>query len=156
MYQDLDGRRLQFLNNNRPARRYLYFRYAMAHLHAQRENFPNFKKKLPSGTIWASPGKEDGYPRESVLQSLSKRIGDEPLPLELMTAGTFADTRPETGKEVTDRIATIELSHRMAKRLRGVAESGDDLCDDEDVDEDDDDGDEQAGHLPKGFGRTIQ
>lgn len=104
----------------------------MAYLHAQKENFPDFKKKLPSGTIWASPGKKDGYLRASVLQSLAKRVGDEPLPLELITAGTFADTRPETGKEVTDRIAALELSHKMVKRLRGVAESEEDVCDDED------------------------
>lgn len=38
MYQNLDRRGLQFLDENRPARRYMYFRHAIAHLHAQMEN----------------------------------------------------------------------------------------------------------------------
>lgn len=67
------------------------------------------------------------YLRLSVLQSIAKRTGDEPLPLDLMTAGTFADTSPQTEKKVSDKIATMELSHRMAKRLRVIAGSGEDL-----------------------------
>lgn len=148
MYQDLDRRGLQFLNENRPARRYMYFRHAIAHLHVQMENLPDLKKKLPSGTIWASSGKKDGYLRTSVLQSFAKRVGDEPLPLDSDNSWHFADTISETGKEVSDKIATVELFHRMAKRSRGVAESGEDLDDDDDDsnDHDNDDGDDVDGH----------
>lgn len=114
----------------------MYFRYTMTYSHSQKENFSELKQKLPSNTTWASPGKEDGYLRASVLQSLAKRIGDELLPLELMIAGTFAGTKPVTGREVRKKIAVIELSHRVVRRLRGVAESGEDLFDDEYEDDD--------------------
>lgn len=44
-WQDIDGRRLHFRNDNRPARRYLYFRYAMAHLKATKSGWPDLDKK---------------------------------------------------------------------------------------------------------------
>ena len=48
--------------------------------------------------------------RESVLGDLAQRIGDTALPLDLLAAGTFANTQPESGRQIEDRKAVIELS----------------------------------------------
>lgn len=105
----------------------------MAYMYAQRSGFPDLKSKLPNGQIWASPGKPGGYLRRSVLQSLAKRIGDEPLPSELLIAGTFTDTEPRSATDVQDCITEIELSRRMSRRL----ESGPQKADDDEIDTDD-------------------
>ena len=66
-WRDIDGIALRVRNNNRPARRYLYFRYVMAYMNAVIERYTDIEKKLPNGSIWASPDKPDGYLRKSVL-----------------------------------------------------------------------------------------
>ncbi|KAL9598482.1 MAG: hypothetical protein Q9219_004455 [cf. Caloplaca sp. 3 TL-2023] len=123
---DIDGKTLQFQNDNRPARRYLYFRYIMAYMKATKSGYPDREKKLPSGKIWASPDKPDGYLRRSALQILAKRIGDQPLSSDLIEAGTFDDTDPASGRQVDDMTSAIELSYRMKANAAGK------LKDDED------------------------
>ena len=132
-YGDFDGQRLKFLNDNRPARRYLYFRYVMAYLHAAKSKYPNFREKVPSGTMWASPGKPDGYLRKSVLRALAQRVGDTALPQDLLAAGTFVDTEPESGRPIEDQKAVIELSARIREKEDGALQ--DETDDDEDEDE---------------------
>ncbi len=134
-WRDIDRIALQFRNNNRPARRYLYFRYVMAHMNAVIEGFTDIDKKLPNGSIWASPDKPDGYLRKSVLQVLAKRIGDRPLPFDLVEAGTFEDTNPESGRLVEDQKAGIELSYRMKENRKGNLKDDDDDDAEEDVEE---------------------
>ena len=139
-WNDIDGQRLKFRNENRPARRYLYFRYIMAYMHAVKSQYPNYKEKLPSGTIWASPGKTDGYLRKSVLRALAERAGDVSLPQELVAAGTFLDTDPSSGRDIEDKKAVIELSARIKDKDNGTLrdEVGDEDSDDEDDGESDD------------------
>ena len=137
-FNDIDGRRLQFLNDNRPARRYLYFRYVMAYLHAAKSKWTNFDKKLPRGTMWASPEKPDGYLRKSVLRALAERVGDTTLPADLLAAGTFIDTEPESGRAIEDQKAIIELAARIKAKGKGT------LHDEPDDDEGEDD-DEMGG-----------
>ncbi|KAI9701071.1 MAG: hypothetical protein M1836_001740 [Candelina mexicana] len=116
---ELDGRPLHFNNENRPARRYLYFKYTMAIMQAQRENNP-FLSAIPSGKIWASPGKKDGYLRRSTLRSLARQVGDQDLPDELIEAGTFVDTSPATGSPVLETIAAIEVGLTVRKKLDDI------------------------------------
>jgi len=103
-------------NDNRPARRYLYFRYVMALMHAEFQKWANYRDKVPPGHIWASPCKPDGYLRRSVLRSLARRINDEDfLPEELIDAGGFDDTKPATGIEVNDEVAGLALGMKLTK-----------------------------------------
>ena len=140
-WNDIDGQRLRFRNENRPARRYLYFRYIMTYIHGIKYQYPNFKEKLPSGTIWASPRKPDGYLRKSVLRALVERVGDVSLPQELIAAGTFLDTESSSGRDIEDKKAVIELSARIKDKENGLLR---DEVDDEDSDEgDDEDSDEE-------------
>ncbi|KAL8682944.1 MAG: hypothetical protein Q9186_001023 [Xanthomendoza sp. 1 TL-2023] len=125
-WRDIDGKALQFQNDNRPARRYLYFRYVMAHMNASRNGWPDVEKKLPSGEIWASPNKPDGYLRKSVLQILAKRIGVQTLPSDLVEAGTFDDTDPASGRQVEDMKSSIELSYRIKENALGNLQDEDD------------------------------
>ena len=141
VWGDFDGQRLRFQNQNRPARRYLYLRYVMAYMHAEKAGYPNFKEKIPSGTMWASPGKKDGYLRKSVLRALAERVGDTTLSTDLLAAGTFDDTIPESGREIEDRKAAIELSARIKEKEKGILkdESENENEDEEDVNEDEKD-----------------
>ena len=144
-WNDIDGQRLRFRNENRPARRYLYFRYVMAYFHARKSQYPDYTEKLPPGRMWASPGKEGGYLRESVLRAMAERIGDVTLPQELITAGTFVDTEPESGREIDDRIATIELSARIKSKEQGtVLDEEEDHKNGEEDDDEDEEEDEQT------------
>ncbi|KAL8931480.1 MAG: hypothetical protein Q9216_007188 [Gyalolechia sp. 2 TL-2023] len=109
-FRDLDGRRLRFRNDNRPARRYLYFKHAMAVMHARIQKFPGSEEKIPSGTMWATPDKRDGYLRRSVLSTIARRIGDDDiLPTDLLLNGTFTDTQPESGLAVRDTLASFKV-----------------------------------------------
>lgn len=111
-FKDIDGKRLKFCNDNRPARRYLYFRYVMAYMHASKEGFPHLRSKLPSGGIWASPNKPEGYSRSSALQMLAIRIGDTPLPDDLVDAGAIKDAEMSSDQGGDDNAAALELAHR--------------------------------------------
>jgi hypothetical protein len=94
-YKDIHNRRLTWRNENRPARRYLYFRYAMALMYAEHQAWPDYRLIEPPGKIWASPNKPNGYLRESVLRNLARAVNDcDTLSEELIEAGTFVDTCP--------------------------------------------------------------
>ena len=113
---DIDGRKLTFLNDNRPARRFLYMRYILAWLHAEDNEWAGFKEKLPPGQVWASPNKPDGYLRKSILLELGRRAGDR-LPQDLMSAGTFED--PGTSNVIYDAIAAIRVTETVQRHLDG-------------------------------------
>lgn len=115
-WKDIDGRQLSFLNDNRPARRFLYLRYTLAWLHAADKAWPDFKNKVPPAEVWASPNKPDGYLRKSILLDLGKRTGDR-IPQELIDAGTFDD--PDTSSPVHDQIAGIKITEQVQDHLEG-------------------------------------
>ena len=115
-WRDIDGRKLRFLNDNRPARRFLYMRYTLAWLHAEDKEWAGFKEKVPPGQVWASPNKPDGYLRSSIMRELWKRTGDT-LPEDLLTAGTFDD--PDTSNVVYDKIAGTRVTETVQRHLDG-------------------------------------
>ena len=115
-WRDIDGRKLTFCNDNRPARRFLYMRYTLAWLHAEADGWEGFKAKVPPGTVWASPNKPDGYLRTSILRELGRRIGDT-LPEDLITAGAFDD--PGTSSDVYDKVAGIRVTETVQRHLEG-------------------------------------
>ena len=138
-WRDIDGRKLTFLNDNRPARRFLYMRYTLAWLHAEGNKWVGFKEKVPPGEVWASPNKPDGYLRKSILLDLGKMTGDR-LPQELMEAGTFEES--ETNNAVYDAIAGIRVTETVKDHLDGVRDpkQGEDSEDSEEEDDEDEEG----------------
>ena len=67
--QELDEKVLQFQNDNRPARRYLYFKYLMTYLMNQETGNTSWTQKYPhKGTMWCTPGP---YLRKSMLVTLA-------------------------------------------------------------------------------------
>ena len=138
-WKDIDGRKLTFLNDNRPARRFLYMRYILAWLHAEHNKWAGYKDKVPPGEVWASPNKPDGYLRKSILLDLAKMTGDR-LPQDLMRAGAFED--PDTSSDVYDaiaseRVAELLQNHRDGERDCKKGEDSDESSDEEDEDEED-------------------
>ena len=89
----------------------------MTYIHAARQDFANFREKLPSGSIWASPCKKKGYLRASVLRALHREVYCDLLPEDLLEAGTFVDTKSATGVPVRDKIASLVLSRKIRKAL---------------------------------------
>ena len=133
-WRDIDGRKLTFLNDNRPARRFLYMRYTLAWLHAENKKWVGFKEKVPPGEVWASPNKPDGYLRKSILLELGKMTGDK-LPRDLMEAGAFENS--ETDNAVYDAIAGIRVTEAVEGHLDGVRDPkrGEDSEDSEEEDD---------------------
>ena len=79
-------------------------------MQAQSERNPVLET-VPKGTIWASPGKEDGYLRRSTLRNLAPKVGDRDLPDELLEAGTFEDTQPgSSASPVLERVSVLEVA----------------------------------------------
>lgn len=127
-WRDIDGRRLKFRNNNRPARRFLYMRYILAWLHAKDQGWPNFQSKVPPGEIWAaSPNKPQAYLRKSILlEMMGKRAGDT-LPKDLIAAGVFEDS--STSSAVHDQVAGMTLADHVHDHLKGKRDSKDEDSD---------------------------
>ena len=137
-WRDIDGRKLIFLNNNRPARRFLYMRYTLAWLYAEGRLW-NFKEKVPPGEVWASPNKPDGYLRKSILVAMGKKTGDK-LPKNLIDAGVFSD--PDTDSIVYDEVAGIRITRLVQGHLDGARDPMDKKNED-----DKSEGDENQGEM---------
>lgn len=134
-WRDIDGRKLTFLNDNRPARHFFYMRYALGWLTAEDKAWESFKEKVPPGEVWASPNKPDGYLRKSTLVEIGKRLGDK-LPLDLIHAGTFEDL--DTSNIVHDELAQIRITEYLEDHLGGARDNKEVEEGDEEVDEESD------------------
>lgn len=120
-WNDIDQRKLTFKNENRPARRFLYLRYALAHFHAKESLWPGLSK-IPSTEVWATPNKPKGYLRKSVLMLLAEKIGDK-LPKGLIELGTFED--PDTSSKAADEIAALRVGANIKGHLSGQRDEKD-------------------------------
>jgi hypothetical protein len=124
LLQDIDGRALEFLTPNRPARRYLYLRYVIAFLHQQKlGNVELLGCVEARGYIWATPGP---YLRKSMLLTLAGRTSDQPL-LEVFYDSTFtiSDGCPQRSPEDEEDLA-MGFDHKMQDALseKGGDEEG--------------------------------
>ncbi|CRG90141.1 Pc12g04220 [Talaromyces islandicus] len=68
---DLDNKELTFLGHNRPAKRYLYFRFISSIIHAQKTSNMDILGRLEVKEFWASPGE---YLRRSTLVTMARQI----------------------------------------------------------------------------------
>ena len=130
--QDLDGRELTFLTDNRPARRFLYFRFIITYIHATISGNTRFTDKVENKTeFWASPGE---YLRRSTLVSLARNISGLKLPPSLYDDNTF-ETPDESTNEDAENIA-MDLSSELRSAMIESAKSP--TIDDDDEEEVDD------------------
>jgi hypothetical protein len=68
--QELNGKILEFLTPNRPARRYLYFRYLCTYFHWKKQGDTDWVSWVEArGMMWATPGP---YLRQLMLKTLAK------------------------------------------------------------------------------------
>jgi hypothetical protein len=94
----------------------------MALMHAEYSKWEGYREKIPSGRIWASPSKPEGYLRKSILRGLARRIHDEDtLPEELIEAGSFEDTNPPTWTDTADHMAELEIGIKMRHECQAKA-----------------------------------
>ncbi len=88
-WRDLDNTELEFQNDKRPARRYLYYHYIttiLRHARYEKHGWAERRLTVPHGTIWATPGP---YLRKSMLKVLAASIGDCEPSRALEAGGTF-------------------------------------------------------------------
>ncbi|CZR52832.1 uncharacterized protein PAC_02709 [Phialocephala subalpina] len=92
-WADVNGQVLQFLNRNRPQRRYLYFKFITTYLKWKRLNNTDKVAMLDAigakETLWATP---DGYLRRSTLHMLFRQANID-LPENLTEDTTFEDSK---------------------------------------------------------------
>ncbi|CAI7615909.1 unnamed protein product [Penicillium crustosum] len=89
----LDGRILSFLSENRPRRRYVYFRFLISYLHAKRTNLGDTTEKVEARRFWPSGGE---YLNKSTLKTLARCVSGRELPDEFVTNNTFEDSTNES------------------------------------------------------------
>ncbi|KAI4122155.1 MAG: hypothetical protein LQ347_006600 [Umbilicaria vellea] len=97
-YDDLDGRLLEWQNDNRPARRFLYYHFVTTLLRYVRYEKPGWAEKrmmLPTGKLWATQGP---YLRRSTLKYLALTLGDVEDGDKMFADGVFdqKDNKPES------------------------------------------------------------
>ncbi|KAK2762298.1 hypothetical protein FQN54_001308 [Arachnomyces sp. PD_36] len=123
-WRELDGKELVFLTENRPARRYLYFRFVMSYLNCKRTGNTEWTKKVDSKTVfWASPGE---YLEKSTLLSLGRNISGFELPPPLYEGNTFdAPSAPDNDYEVAMSMKLRDALRETAKQKQCDSEEDD-------------------------------
>lgn len=143
-WRDLDGRQLEFLNDFRPACRYLYFKYCITYMYWKQKGDTEWVTSLEGlrGYIWATPG---AYLRRSMLISLAKGSEDLFLPEAFYLQNTFEDGETSSGKVADVDHQTFQNDLRgeilRADKWRGLIKRDDMGTGEEDVDEDESESD---------------
>jgi len=108
---DLDQKELVFRGDKRPAKRYLYFRFIITIINAQRANNTPFLQRLEGKEVfWASPG---SYLRRSTLVSLARNISGLELPPSQYNETTFEETELDARRD-QDAAAQLAVQLRNA------------------------------------------
>ncbi|KAJ5905247.1 uncharacterized protein N7473_002163 [Penicillium subrubescens] len=140
-WHEIHNKELTFLNANRPARRYLYFRFIMTYIIRKKEKAESSKdftdeveKEEP---FWPSPGP---YLKKSTLVALARNISGCELPPALIEDTTF-ETHQEFSKvsEVNSIMLTAQsIIEAMSTSIKAAEVEGEEkTSNDEDGDEDD-------------------
>ncbi|MCJ1462693.1 hypothetical protein MMC07_001296 [Pseudocyphellaria aurata] len=90
-WDELDGKTLEFRNDVRPARRYLYFRFSITD---------------DQGRIWVTPGQ---YLRKSMLQGLAKHIIYHFLPDPIIGNSTFETVLESPSRPIEELLMAVQL-----------------------------------------------
>ncbi|KAJ5951595.1 uncharacterized protein N7479_010008 [Penicillium vulpinum] len=92
LWDEFDGKELKFRNQNRPAKRYLYFRFIITYIFCKKQSNDLFTKKVEAAArdFWPTPGP---YLRKSMLRTLARSISGHELPPSLVDGKTFDDSQ---------------------------------------------------------------
>lgn len=131
--QKLQGQEIMFLNERRPAARFLYYHFVVTLLRNQRYRQPGWERyliDLPTKKPFANMGR---YLRESMLLQLAKMAGD------LDTEGEARLLR-EDGQEVfTDPEKLNEREEtEVARRVYQAHDDNENDEDEDDIEDEDD------------------
>jgi hypothetical protein len=121
-YKEVDGVQLQFLNDSRPASRYLYLKYCCAFLYWHQEGQTAWAQNLPSkGYIWATPGE---YIRRSMLANLAKGCEDLYLPEAFYKDNTFDDSKSSEVADVDQEDASLTFTGEVVRMYKKTGRLG--------------------------------
>ena len=124
---ELDGRALQFRNDERPSKRFLYFHYLMVMEDTMRTcEEEDAKSKMGAlfepVSVWATPG---SYLEKGVLNTLSKRIVERRIPPDLLVTEEMVHERGSESRPEPPHILTSETTEGQNFRGNGfMAENG--------------------------------
>ncbi|KAK2813559.1 hypothetical protein FQN49_008284 [Arthroderma sp. PD_2] len=121
-WNDLHGKLLTFVGRNRPAKRYLCFRYVMTYLLLKAKGWLGWAKEADAGEcMWAVPGP---FLQRSMLINLSRLVSGHYLPEEFYNCTTFATTPyQKTIPQEDEKYLTLRLANGILTRL-GTRDSG--------------------------------
>ncbi|KAJ5578511.1 uncharacterized protein N7459_007475 [Penicillium hispanicum] len=94
--QDLDGQVLQLINDNRPRRRYLYFRFIISYLQAKKLQLADVTKKVEAKRFWPPEG---AYLDKLTLKTLACCVSGSELPDDL-TENTEDSINPARDSQI--------------------------------------------------------
>lgn len=117
-WSDVHKKELKWSNKNRPAKRYLYFRFVMTYLMCKMKNKPTdwADEIAAKGKMWCTPGP---YLRRSMLKLLSIECGDFYLPEIFYKEQTFdelgqdGEKEKSMAKDMRDRLALLPRKKRV-------------------------------------------
>jgi HNH endonuclease len=128
VWDDYDGKELEFLNDQRPSRRFLYFHYFFCIYRAMQERTKGWRTardKTKTRKLWATPGP---YLRVSMLKKLVEVIGDEvELPEELLADGEITEAKPL--EEKIEALDVKDLTSALLSAEDFEAAESEDECD---------------------------
>ena len=134
LVKDVDGKELQFLSENRPAQRYLYFRYIITYLYAKKAGNTDWTERVENcNDFWPTSGP---YVEKSTLQSLARNISGCQLPAPLYERATFEEPDKDESQDLLLssrlRSAIIESSKRSEEEDEEEEEEEEEEEDEED------------------------
>ncbi|KAK2762842.1 hypothetical protein FQN54_001017 [Arachnomyces sp. PD_36] len=129
-WEDINGKKLTFLNEARPRRRYLFFRYLITYMLLKKDGNVDWAEKIHNEyRAWCSPG---SYLQQSTLRTLLQQATGEDLPETMfrmfdITTDMAAEDLPLSAtnhreEAVSQLVATAVLDTRLTDADR---ESGD-------------------------------
>ncbi|KAL3465565.1 hypothetical protein BJX64DRAFT_285496 [Aspergillus heterothallicus] len=138
--RDFDGKELRFLTDNRPARRFLYFRFIISYLHAKRNGSLAIQKKVDTKRFWPTMGR---YLNNSTLVTLARCVSGCDLPASLVNGQTF---------ESEDEVASEDAGLLLSVKLRDAwTDSVKELSEQRDTGEEEEEEDDTASEIADGM-----
>ena len=141
-WSTMDGRELEFKNDNRPDLRYLYFQFLLTLFRRRRLECTGWRSDLARYAredMWGSPGK---WLRGSSLRAIARRLGHEESlegVLETSELPIFDDDEVDSNEE--ELIAEEVVAAYQSVESQAEKRFGEDEDEDEDTDEDTDEDD---------------
>lgn len=114
-WEEVDQKELKFLTLNRPARRFLYFRFVITYLHAKKAGYTAFTQSVENKKLlWASSGP---YLHNSTLKSLARNITGIDLPPTL-AENTFNAPLSDAESDSLGTVLASELREATINSLK--------------------------------------